>query len=453
MVTIAELSRRVEAGFPRAVEVLEDLVRLPSISAYPQEGDPLGRSAEYVAGRLHAVGVSDVAIVHGTLPDGTKGGPGVIGRIPGPAGSPTVLLYAHHDVQPVTSDWDTDPWQPVVKDGRLYGRGAADDGAGVVVHLAALAALGSDLKVGLAVFIEGEEESGSPTFARLLAEHQDRLRADAVVVADSDNWSADVPALSVSLRGVTSLTVTLRIAEHAVHSGMYGGPILDAPLLLARLIATLHNEAGDVAVAGLEPVGSTDFDYPAERVRDEVGLLPGVAFAGTGTLAQQLWHYPAIGLIGFDATSVDLASNTIAPVARAELSLRIPPGADAVAAQAALIRHLEEHAPFGAHLEIVPGATGEGFVADVNGPAASAYQVALEQAFGQPVALLGQGGSIPLANEIVDVFPDIEVLLVGVEDQYSRAHSGNESVPLEMLRKAILAEAIFLARLGGTLDE
>jgi acetylornithine deacetylase/succinyl-diaminopimelate desuccinylase-like protein len=453
VVTFDTLSQRVAAGLPKAISVLEDLVRLPSLSAYPAPDDALNRSAEYVAGRLHALGVNDVAIVRATGAEGTPGGPGVIGRLPGPPGAPTVLLYAHHDVQPVANDWSTDPWAPTRVGDRLYGRGAADDGAGVVTHLAALAALGQDLGVGVAFFIEGEEEAGSPTFARLLAEHADRLAADVVVVADSDNWAIDVPALTTSLRGVVSATVTLRIAQHAVHSGMFGGPLLDAPLLLARLIATLHDDTGAVAVEGLGPVGAAAFDYPESRLRAEAGLLPETKLAGTGPLADRLWFAPAIALTGFDAPPVNQASNTIHPVARCELSLRVPPEGDVLAAGQALKRHLETKAPFGAAVEVALGAGGNGFMADVDGPAATACRWALEQAFGNPVALLGQGGSIPLANELAAQFPEAEILLTGVEDPASRAHSGDESVHLGMLEKAILAEALFLAKLGGTLDE
>ncbi|MDR1186572.1 MAG: M20/M25/M40 family metallo-hydrolase [Bifidobacteriaceae bacterium] len=438
MSTLPQLADRVDAQFPQTVEVLKSLVAIPSYAAPSAPPDVLLRSAERVADLLCGIGGQDVEIVQ------AGGGPGVIGQIWVSDAAPTVLLYAHHDVQPVANDWSTDPWEPVIKGDRLYGRGAADDGAGVALHVAALRALGSDLGVNVRFFIEGEEESGSPTFGALLRRYRDRLAADVVVIADSDNASVDVPALTVSLRGVTDVTVTLRIAEHAVHSGSFGGVVLDAPTLLARLIATLHDAAGSVCVEGLAPTGHTRASVSPESIRQGAGLVPGLVLAGEGSVADRLWWSPAIDLIGFDSTGVDESSNTIQPVARARLSLRVPPGMDPVVAQAALARHLAERVEFGASLVIEDGVSGAGFKADISGPAYAVACRALGDAFGQPVVFQGQGGSIPLAAELAAVFPGIEVLMTGVEDPDSRAHSGDESVSLPMLRKAVLGEALLL---------
>jgi acetylornithine deacetylase/succinyl-diaminopimelate desuccinylase-like protein len=392
---------------------------------------------------LEAVGVGDLEVVC------EGGGPGVIGQIWVSDDAPTVLLYAHHDVQPVADDWSTDPWEPVVKGDRLYGRGAADDGAGVAAHVAALAALGGDLAVNVRVFIEGEEEFGSPTFGRLLRRHRQRLAADVAVIADSDNPACDVPGLTVSLRGVTDLTATLRVAGHAVHSGAFGGAFLDAPTILARLVASLHDDSGAVAVAGLAPIGASGATVDEAALRRSADLVPGLALAGRGPLADRLWRGPAISLIGFDSTSVAESSNTIQPVARARLSLRVPPGMDAGEAQAALRRHLLERVEFGAELTIEEGVGAAGFLADTSGPVYAAASQALAEAFGKPVVYQGQGGSIPLALELSEVFPEIQVLLTGVEDPDSRAHSGDESVSLPVLRRAALGEALLLERLAS----
>jgi acetylornithine deacetylase/succinyl-diaminopimelate desuccinylase-like protein len=300
--------------------------------------------------------------------------------------------------------------------------------------------------------VEGEEESGSPTFDQLLQSNAERLKADVVVVADCDNWDVGIPSLTTQLRGVTDVKVTLRTATHGSHSGMFGGPVLDAPLLLARLIATLHDANGDVAVDGLVRTGTSPVDYPEDRIRQPTGLLDSVQLAGTGPIADRLWNSPAISLIGFDAPRTDQVSNTLIEVASAVVSLRVPPGLDAIEAQAALHRHLVEHAPFGAQVEVQDGVSGPGFLADVEAPAAAAAAWALTQAFGHQVVYTGQGGSIPLAQQIKAVFPNIEVLLTGVEDPTSNAHAANESVDLGMLEKAILAEALFLAKLGGVLS-
>ncbi|MDR0627798.1 MAG: M20/M25/M40 family metallo-hydrolase [Bifidobacteriaceae bacterium] len=437
-----EIAARVEEQFPRAVRDLEDLVRIPSYAAPSAPPGVLMRSAEHVADLLRGIGATDIAVVS------AGGGPGVIGQIWVDDAAPTVLLYAHHDVQPVADDWSTLPFEPVVRGERMYGRGAADDGAGVVLHLAAIRALGEDLAVNVRLFIEGEEESGSPTFSALASQYADRLAADVVVIADSENASPEVPALTTSLRGVSDVTVTVRVADHAVHSGAFGGPILDAPTLLCRLIATLHDSTGAVAVRGLEPTGQSDVDLSEEAFRREAGLVPGLTLAGSGTLADRLWWRPAIDLIGFDSVSVAESSNTIQPVARARLSLRVPPGLDPALAQARLRAHLAEHIEAGAELEIEEGVNGPGFRANTDTPAYTAARRALSEAFGREVVMHGLGGSIPLASELSVLFPGIEVLLTGVEDPDSRAHSGDESVSLPMLRKAILGEALLLHYLG-----
>ncbi|MDR2114439.1 MAG: M20/M25/M40 family metallo-hydrolase [Bifidobacteriaceae bacterium] len=478
MVSSAEIAARVVNQFPQTVQMLQQLIPLRSYAGPDAPPGVLHQSAELVAQLLRGVGVTDVRVVE------AGGGPGVIGqRLVDPA-APTVLLYAHHDVQPVANDWSTDPWQGVEKNGRLYGRGAADDAAGLALHVAVLAALGEDLPVNVKFLVEGEEESGSPTLDRLLQQHHAALRADVAVIADSDNVAVDTPSLTTSLRGLADLTVTLRVAEHAVHSGMWGGVYLDAPTCLARLISTLHDASGAVAVAGLEPEacgpaagtagtsevsgtpgapevsgtpgtsevsgtpGASDLVGEAE-VRRAAGVVDGLKLSGRGSVTDRLWRQCAIAVIGWDSTSVDASSNTIQPVARARLSLRVAPGMDPVAAQAALRRHLVEHAPFGTEVTVEDGPTGLGFQADAAAPAYQAATLALTEAFGRPLVPLGQGGSIPVAAQLQAAFPELEVLITGVEDPDSRAHAGDESVDLELLRKAVLGEALMLCYLAS----
>ncbi|NTW42321.1 MAG: dipeptidase, partial [Cellulomonadaceae bacterium] len=372
-------------------------------------------------------------------------------RRPAPAGAPTVLLYAHHDVQPpgAAEAWDTDPFEPVERDGRLYGRGAADDKAGISAHLGALRALGDDLAVGVTVFVEGEEEIGSPTFVAFLTEHRDLLEADVIVVADSTNWRIGVPGLTTSLRGLVDCDVEVSVLDHAVHSGMFGGPILDAPTLLARLIATLHDDEGSVAVAGLHHGAEPSVDYDEADLRADASVLDGVRLAGTGTLTGRLWTKPALSVIGMDVTTVAHASNTIAASARAKLSLRIAPGQDPVEAAAALRAHLEGHAPFGARVTVTDGELGKAFAAPTDSPAMRTARQAFADAWGTPPVDIGVGGSIPFIADLLDVFPDAAILVTGVEDPDSRAHGANESVHLGELEKVVLAEALLLSRLGA----
>jgi cysteinylglycine-S-conjugate dipeptidase len=431
---------------------LERLVRIPSVSADPSAAGHVRTSADAAARELEAAGLSEVEVL---AADG--GLPAVVGRRPGPPGAPTVLLYAHHDVQPVgdRSRWHGDPFEPVERDGRLYGRGAADDKAGVSVHCAALrtlAALGEldeGRGVGVAVLVEGEEEIGSPTLPALLTEHRDRLAADVLVLADSTNWRVGVPALTTSLRGGVSVVVTVETLDHAVHNGVYGGPVPDALTVLARLLATLHDERGDVAVRGLVRDSAEPLDLTEERFRSDAGVLDGVRLIGTGSLTSRLWAGPALMVVGIDAPPVDGAGMVLVPSARAKLALRIGPGDDAAAARQALVSHLEARVPWGARATVTAGEPVSPFRATTSGPAYAAARAAFAEAWGTQPVEIGVGGSIGFLAPFVEAFPEAEVLITGVEDPDTRAHAPDESLHLADFEKACLAEALLLLRLGG----
>ena len=374
-----QLSEAVRRVLPSARADLEHLVRIPSVSADPGAAPHLARSARDVASLLASAGLAGVDIL--TVPGGQ---PAVLGRRAAPPGAPTVLLYAHHDVQPPgdPAAWDSDPFQPAERDGRLYGRGAADDKAGIAVHLAALRAFGDELPVGVIVLVEGEEEIGSPTLEAFLDSYAGLLGADVVVFTDAANWAADVPSLTTTLRGAASVTVEVRTLDHAVHSGLYGGPVPDALTALCRLLATLHDERGDVAVAGLTRGTADPLDLTEAQLRTDAGLLDGVRLTGTGGLTDRLWAAPSITVIGIDAPPVNQASNTLTPVARACVSLRVAPGDDAARARDALAAHLHAHAPWGAQVTVRPGAAAAPFAAPPGGAAARAAREALAQAWG-----------------------------------------------------------------------
>jgi cysteinylglycine-S-conjugate dipeptidase len=361
-----------------------------------------------------------------------------------------VLLYAHHDVQPAgdRAAWDSDPFEPTERDGRLYGRGAADDKAGVAVHLAALRAHGDGLPVGVTVLVEGEEEIGSPTLAQFLGSYASRLSADAVVFADAANWTADVPSLTTTLRGGTSVVVEARTLHHGVHSGMFGGPVPDALTALCRMLATLHDDQGDVAVPGLIRGRADPLDLTEAQLRADAGVLDGVRLTGTGGLTERLWTAPAIAVIGLDAPSVQGASSTLIPAARAKVSLRVAPGDDPVRARQALTEHLRAHAPWGVQVTVHPGATADPYAARAGGPAYRAAHAALAEAWGRPAVDVGAGGSIPFVTAYARLFPDAEILVTGVEDPDTRAHGANESLHLLTFERACLAETLLLYRLG-----
>src|SRR4051812_4729854 len=302
----ADLRAAVDAVLPDARTDLEALVRIPSIWADPVHAEDTGRSADAVATLAREAGAQTVDILAAA-----GGAPAVVAHWPAPEGTPTVMLYAHHDVQPTGGDelWTTAPFEPHERGGRLYGRGAADDKAGVMTHLATLRAFGGRPPVGVVLFVEGEEESGSPTLSALLAEHRDSLAADVIVIADAANAAVDVPALTTSLRGLTNIVVEVSMLEHAAHSGMWGGPAGDALTALCRVLATLHDQKGEVAVAGLT-VGSSDApDVEEDTFRGDAGLLDGVELLGTGTIPERLAHKPAIAVLGIDAPAVDGSAN------------------------------------------------------------------------------------------------------------------------------------------------
>ncbi|MBV8346434.1 MAG: dipeptidase, partial [Mycolicibacterium sp.] len=394
---------------------------------------------------LSAAGFDDVQIV------AEGGAPAVIARHPAPPGAPTVLLYAHHDVQPEGdhSQWESPPFEPTVRNGRLYGRGAADDKAGIATHLAAFRAHDGTPPVGVTVFVEGEEESGSPSLSRLLAAHRDTLAADVIVIADSDNWSTEVPALTMSLRGLADCVVEVATLDHGLHSGMWGGVVPDALSALARLLASLHDDHGNVAVEGLHEASASDVDRAPEWVRAESGMLDGVREIGDGTVAQRLWAKPAITVIGIDTTPIASSSNTLIPRARAKVSLRVAPGGDAKAHLDALTRHLENHAPWGAHVTVTPGDVGQPYAIDATGPVYDAARAAFRQAWGSDPVDMGLGGSIPFIAAFAEEFPDAKILVTGVEDPAAQAHSVNESLHLGVLERAATAEALLLANLAS----
>lgn len=438
-----QLRTAVAGLMPAARADLEALTRIPSVSLDSFDQRHVAASADAVAGLLRAEGLEVETVTEG-------GRPAVIGHRPAPEGAPTVLLYAHHDVQPPgdENDWDTPPFEPTERDGRLYGRGAADDKAGVMAHLVALRAHGEDLPVGVTVFVEGEEEVGSDSLPALLDRHGERLRADAIVLADSTNWDVGTPALTTTLRGMFRLVVTVRTLDHSVHSGMYGGPVPDAITALVRLLATMHTDDGDIAVEGFATSEAAELDYSEERLRAESGLLDGVRLVGTGSILSRLWTRPAITTIGIDAPSVDTSSNTLVAQARAKVSVRLHPSDDPRAAYDRLAEHLQAHAPWGARVDVRLDDEGRGFAADAQGPVYDAARAAFADAWGTDPVDIGVGGSIPFVAAFAETFPDAAILVTGVEDPDTRAHGANESLHLGEFERVCLAEAVLLERLG-----
>jgi acetylornithine deacetylase/succinyl-diaminopimelate desuccinylase-like protein len=366
-----------------------------------------------------------------------------------------VLLYAHHDVQPEgpTDEWDTPPFEPVVRDGRLYGRGTADDKCGVAIHAAALRAFDGRPPVNVKVLVEGEEECSTEHLPELIAGNADLLRADVAIVADSGNYRAGVPTITTSVRGVTDCVVEVRVLERAQHSGSYGGPIVDAYTALGRIIASLHDELGNVAIEGLRSWPWPGFDVPESDLRDEVGAVASLELIGEGSISDRIWGGPAVAVLGIDGPRIHGSSNQIVPVARARVSLRLAPDDDPVVASRRLREHLLRHAPWGVQATIVEGDggfdAGRGYLVDTSHPAFAAAEAAMAEAYGRDVIQTGSGGSIPLVPLLADTFPGIAVLMWGASDERSNIHSTNESVDIGELERICLSEALLLGRLAA----
>jgi len=453
-----ELREAVSAGLPTAIADLSGLVRIPSVSWDGFDFAHVHASAERVAELARALGVFEAVDVV-QLPVSEPGSdalgqPAVVATRAARNGKPTILLYAHHDVQPPGDEahWDSKPFEPTLRGDRLYGRGAADDKAGIIAHLAAIRAhqqvLG-DPEIGLVLYIEGEEEFGSRSILTFLEHYRETFDADVIVVADSGNWSTEIPAITVGLRGAVAFNLRVTTLAHASHSGMFGGAVPDAMLATIRMLDSLWHADGSVAVAGLTSREADTPPYDEVQLRAETGLLPEASPIGTGAIISRIWNQPSITITGIDAPSVKDASNTLVPSVRVRLSARVAPGQRAEDAYDAIMTHLQANAPFGAQLEVDGLDLGQPFLVDASGWAVADAKAVLEEAFGNPTVEMGVGGSIPFIAELAERFPNAQILVTGVEDPDSRAHSPNESLHVPSLEKAILGEALLLARLGA----
>jgi acetylornithine deacetylase/succinyl-diaminopimelate desuccinylase-like protein len=442
----AELRHRVATLMPAARADLERLVRIPSVALPGSPQAPLVEAAEAVAAIVRRTGLET------RLLDVPGAPPAVLGERPAEPGAPTALLYAHYDVQPTGPEerWTSPPYSLVERGGRLYGRGAADDKAGVVMHATALAALGDDRRVGVKLLVEGAEEVGAGALEDLVRVRPALVAADAMVIADVGNVALGEPTLTTSLRGMVELTVSVATLAGPVHSGAYGGAAPDALVALVRMLATLHDDAGDVAVVGLDSRPYDGAPWAEASFRRAAGVLDGVALPGTGTIAERVFARPSITVIGLDAPPVAGAANALVPAARASLAVRLAPGQAPAAAADAMARHLHAVAPWHVALEIAESGGGAGFLARTDGPAFETARRALETAFGRRVVRLGQGGSIPLVAALLEAAPRAEVILWGPEDPQARIHGTDESVDPSELERCALAETLFLSWWGRT---
>lgn len=440
-----DLKQAVDADFPRIRDELASMVRIPSVSAPGYSADEVRRSAGFVESLLEASGLDDVRLLE---IEGAH--PAVYGQKSGPEGAPTVLLYAHHDVQPPgpRDQWDAAPFEPFERDGRLFGRGAADDKAGIALHLASIRALGSDLPVNVKVFIEGEEEIGSAHLMDFLDEYAELLASDAIIIGDAGNWRVGTPTLTTSLRGLVDCKVTVRTLRFAVHSGSFGGTYPDANIVLARVLSSLHEDDGSVAVKDLVQSDAEPLDLTVEELAEQTLPVEGLELIGSGTLTSRLWTQPSISVLAIDSVPIREAINQIVPEASAKVSMRIPPGQNPEEALDALVSHLESAVPWGAEITVELGALGSAVDLETTGATYDAYREGMRVGYNAEPIETGMGGSIPFVSAFGDIYPDAAVLLIGVADPMSRYHGPNESVDLADIASASVAQAVALRILG-----
>ncbi|MFJ7912957.1 dipeptidase [Kitasatospora sp. NPDC096204] len=443
------LADAVRSLMDRARTDLAELVAFPSVAdprQFPVE--ECEKAARWVADAFAAEGLTGIRLLD--TPDGTQS---VYGELPGPEGAPTVLLYSHYDVQPPLDEdaWLSPAFELTERDGRWYGRGAADCKGNILMHLTALRALrqvyGDAYPVSLKIIVEGSEEQGTGGLERYAEAHPELLTADAIVIGDTGNFAPGLPTVTTSLRGMTVVEATVTTLAGNLHSGAFGGVAPDALQSLVRMLASLHDENGDVAVAGLTTDQTwTGVQYPEEQFRSDAKVLDGVALTGTGTIADRLWARPSVTVLGIDAPPVIGATSSVQATAKALISLRVAPGTDTLAAQDALVAHLEAQVPLGARLTIERQGNGAPFRADINGPAYEAMGEAMAEAFGTAMVASGEGGSIPLCNTLRSLYPQAEIVLIGVEEPTAQIHAVNESVDPQELEQMALTEALFLRR-------
>jgi acetylornithine deacetylase/succinyl-diaminopimelate desuccinylase-like protein len=438
--TVDQLKSRVTEVLPDTIAVLKDLVRIPGIAFPGFDPAEVRRSAESVRDLFVEAGCTRVDIIEiGQDP------PAVFAEVAGPPGAPTILLYAHYDVQPAgdEAEWNSPPFEAEERDGRLYGRGTADDKSGIALHYALVRAFDGAPPCNIKIIIEGDEEYGG-TFEEYPPTDPDLFTADAIIIADTGSVRVGQPTFTSALRGMAMVEVTVETLAAPVHSGMFGGPAPDALMSLITLLATLRDENGDAAIAGVTGYEWDGAQMSEEEFRDQAGVLPGQPLTGTGTVASRLFTQPAVSVVGIDAPAVEGAINAVIPKARAAVSLRVPPTVDPAEAQAKLMAHLSSHTPWGVQVSVTAGPIGAGFAGKSTGPARSAMEDAMRAAYGVEPVDFGSGGSIPLVSVLTEVVPQAEILLCGAQDSASAIHAPNESLHLGELADAALAQVLFV---------
>ena len=415
------------------IKLLSDLVRIQSISSDKNHRDQVDESAQFVQNIFADLGLNTQTI---KVPGGM---PAVVAHTEIDPAKKTVLLYAHHDVQPVGDEtlWKTDPFEPQVVDGRLFGRGSGDNKSGVVVHYHVVKQLLDDLPVNLKIFIEGEEEIGSPTMTEFINQNRDALESDVIIIADSGNGRIGTTTITTTLRGLVDAIIEVDQPMRPIHSGVGGGVVPDAFLVLSKIISSFHNEKGELLIEGLTPTEMQVTELEESFLKKMLGS-DDINLFDTEGISKRLWLEPALDVLAIDAPPVSEAVNLVIPKAKAKTSLRLPPTEDPEHAMKMLEEHVMKNVPWNASVKFIPNSKGSGVVADPSKPFTTELVKNFNEIWKEDTAFIGVGGSIPFANDFVREFPNAELVLVGAADEeLGNAHAPNESVQIDHIEMLI----------------